>query len=168
MKERINVVKVSKYNKMVLCNLVGDYFASFKEFEKAFNLKGFTTFQAVEHDKRDYFNKSELYLKAEDFKHILYSYKDKITNEKYNVQFDYEKSQLVINGRVFKVVEDKNYEFVYKFQKTQIKSTNGIKGLHMTILRWLGDLEFSYNRLQIREVFRNAYHYVKPIYELES
>lgn len=43
------------------------------------------------------------------------------------IGFDFERSHLIINGLRYKVIECN--DFVYKVQKTQIKSKNGLQGL---------------------------------------
>jgi hypothetical protein len=46
-----------------------------------------------------------------------------------NIFIDIENEMLITkNGKKFKVVKD--YEFTYKIQKTQIKASGGINGLH--------------------------------------
>lgn len=48
------------------------------------------------------------------------------------IYFDFENSRITVNsGRVYKVVS--SLEFAYKFQKTQVKCFDGIKGFYKVV-----------------------------------
>ena len=68
------------------------------------------------------------------FDTLLYSFYNICGQRVYNVivYFDFDNSNVTVNGRTLKVEE--NNEFVYKVLKTKIKAKDGIKGFYKHIL----------------------------------